>query len=41
VILQDAPFVKLSIIIPAYNEAKRIESCLQHLRQAVGGHDRL
>jgi glycosyltransferase involved in cell wall biosynthesis len=27
--------MKLSIIVPAYNEAKRIESCLQHLSAAV------
>ena len=27
--------MKLSIIIPAYNEAKRIESCLQHLSAAL------
>jgi glycosyltransferase involved in cell wall biosynthesis len=30
--------VKLSIIIPAYNEAKRIGSCLQHLRVAVAAN---
>jgi glycosyltransferase involved in cell wall biosynthesis len=37
-IIAGSPFVKLSIIVPAYNEAKRIESCLQHLSQAVAAN---
>jgi glycosyltransferase involved in cell wall biosynthesis len=36
----NVPAVKLSIIIPAYNEAKRIESCLQHLGAALAANVR-
>jgi glycosyltransferase involved in cell wall biosynthesis len=32
--------MKLSIIIPAYNEAKRIGSCLEHLCAALAGNGR-
>src|SRR5947209_2260990 len=32
--------MKLSIIIPAFNEAKRIASCLQHLSSALRANAR-
>jgi glycosyltransferase involved in cell wall biosynthesis len=32
--------MKLSIIVPAYNEAKRIEACLQHLSEALISNSR-